>query len=72
MKIACDPRLRREVTAVARRQTYKTFGVGHNSFQDTRNAQEVTTGDRAENKRASPGRLDLLLTVFLLLSAARD
>jgi len=43
MKIACNPRLRREVTAVARRQTYKTFGVGHNSFQDTRHAQEVTS-----------------------------
>jgi len=41
MKIACDPRLRREVNAVARRQTYKTFGVGHNSFQDTRHVQEV-------------------------------
>jgi len=36
-------RLRREVTAVARRQTYKTFGVGHNSFQDTRHAQEVAS-----------------------------
>ena len=45
MKIACDPRLRREVTvhAVARWQTYKTFGVGNNSFQDTRNAPEVTS-----------------------------
>jgi len=35
--------LMREFTTVTRRQTYKTFGVGHNSFQDTRHAQEVTS-----------------------------
>ena len=50
MKIACDPRLRREVTAVARRQTYKTFGVGHNSFQEPRPAQEVTSCSRAARR----------------------
>ena len=30
--------LRREASAVAREQIHKTFGVGHNSFQDTRHA----------------------------------
>ena len=35
--------LRREASAVAREQIHKTFGVWHNSFQDTRHAQEGTT-----------------------------
>ena len=50
MKIACDPRMRREVTAVARRQTYKTFGLGHNSFQDTRHAQESRAAHEQPDK----------------------
>jgi len=41
-RLSATQRVRREVTAVARRQTYKIFGVGHNSFQDTRHVQEVT------------------------------
>ena len=44
-KFDCVEGVRRPgmVTVVARRQTYKIFGVGHNSFQDTRYAQEVTS-----------------------------
>jgi len=47
MKIACDPRLRLEVTAVARRQTYKTFGVGHN-FPRTTNMPKKSRAAREQ------------------------
>jgi len=35
--------LRREASAVTREQIRKTFGVGHDSFQDTRHDQEGTS-----------------------------
>jgi len=44
--------MRQELTAVARQQTYKTCGVGYNTFQDTQHAKEVR---RAAREKLSVG-----------------